>query len=131
MADSLHIGGFHSNAQHAFSLTYRGRPLMVSATQLARAVNRIVPGTSFTYDHLITCCAARPTGSAGLFARLRGRTTLAYDEIVGINGAGRYLQRMDGSPLPYNHMVLFDYMGYQLGRENFIGLRRNGSLANP
>jgi STAS-like domain of unknown function (DUF4325) len=39
----------------------------------------------------LTCSAARPGGAASLFARLRGRMVLGYDEVVGYNGFGRYI----------------------------------------
>src|SRR5262249_1461916 len=111
LSDALHIGGFHGDSIHSYLIRSGGNDYVVSATQLARAVSRAAPGTSLTYDHLLTCCSAQPGGAASLFARLRGRMVLAYDEPVGHNAFGRYigepanpLTGRPANPLPSQYM---------------------------
>jgi len=129
LKDSLHIGGVHADGRTGFLIKLGDtRYLIVSATQLARAVNKAVPGTSLTYDHLLACCAARPGGGAGLFARVRSRMVFSYDEVVGINYFGRYLTEAIGEPpLPAQYMTLFDVSGEQIAIAPFQGMRSTGA----
>ena len=129
LGDSLHVGGFHGNSTTSFALTYEGRVLHISPAQLARAVENAVPGTTLTYDHLVTCCAGRPGASGGLYAQLRNRPVLAYDEIVGVHNSGRYLaERVNGVrvPLPYNFMQVLNSSGRPIGISVFRGMRSTG-----
>jgi RHS repeat-associated protein len=141
LQDSLHIGGLHGDGRTGFSIKLgETQWLNISATQLARAVDKAVPGTSLTYDHLISCCAAGPGGGAGLFAQLRGRLVLGYDEIVGINDFGRYIsidvRGLDPGDAPVTmipgnqYMILLDPMGAHLYMP-FRGMRSSGWPSNP
>ena len=137
-----------ANSVEAFEIRVGERSYVVSATQLARAVSRAAPGTSLTYDHLLTCSAARPGGPASLFARLRGRMVLGYDEVVGENQFGRYIGdpavpgRWIGDPPvpeiarqanPYKaqYMILLDERGAGIGVSPFQGMRSSGLPAIP
>lgn len=138
LQDALHIGGVHADGRTGFGFDLGGnRTLNVSATQLARAVESAAPGTRLTFDHLISCCAARPGGGADLFARLRGRPVLGYDELVGTNSYGRYRGYQIGigttgkpvyAPFPGQYMILLDRTGTQIGIELFQGMRSSGDL---
>lgn len=138
LEDSLHIGGLHGSSDGKLGLYYQGRYLNISAEQLAAAVERAVPGTTLTYDHLLICGTMKPGAVGGLFARLRGRSVLTYSEPVGSNMFGRYLGyqiyteiggklRLTPYPGSYQSMTLFDPTGRQIGLVPFQGMRSTGA----
>lgn len=134
LRDSLHIGGFHGNSGPRLTFTYQGRKLSVSPGEVAAAVERAVPGTTLATDHLTACCSARPGAAGGLFARARGRLVFGYDEVVGLNGYGRYLMDEAGAasglniPLPGQYMILLDSAGQWLNTYPFRGMRSKGGI---
>ena len=124
LQDALHIGGIHGDG--GFGLYYQGRFLNISADQLARAVQRAVPGSTATYDHLLACCSAMRGAEGGLFARARGRLVLAYDEPVRVNNFGRYIEDDPHQPLPAQYMILLDPRVEGIGIIRFQGVNGSG-----
>ncbi len=140
LQDSLHIGGPHGNWRNeSFALHVGGTEYLITPEQLANAVNRAVPGTTLTYDHLLICCGARAqTGGAFAYARLRNRLVLGYEEVVGVHEYGRYsgYEMIDPStgktvptpyPSQYQYMIRLDQSGTPIGTEPFQGLRSSGN----
>lgn len=99
LADALHIGGFHGNADPSgFAMMINDDWYLVSPQQLAAAVERAVPGTTLAYDHLLTCCGAAQGGAGRVYTTLRNRPTLSYEVLVGVHENGRYISLTGKSP---------------------------------
>ncbi|MDQ1901207.1 RHS repeat-associated core domain-containing protein [Paracoccus sp. WLY502] len=130
LADSLHIGGFHGNDDLAgFTMQINGQRYLISPQQLAGAVERAVPGTRFTYDHLLTCCGAAEGGAGGVFTRLRNRPVLSYNILVTINKYGRYISLEEGfPPFRIQRMIELDPLtGQGVRAHPFQGMSQTGS----
>lgn len=129
LADALHIGGFHGDdSLSGFAMKINGQRYLITPEQLAAAVERAVPGTRFTYDHLLTCCGAAEGGAGGIFTTLRNRPVLGYNVLVNIHRYGRYINLERGfPPLRVQRMIELDPLtGEGVLAHPFQGMRSGG-----
>ena len=129
LQDSLHIAGFHGNDDLAgFSLRINDTKYLITPEQLAGAVERAVPGTSLTFDHLLTCCGAEPGAAGSIFTQLRNRPALSYNVVVGVHEFGRYIMLDEGlPPLRVQRMIEMDPItGEWSMYHRFQGMRSKG-----